>query len=254
MVFGSPKQRSTTGGVDARAGDAEFHRRLSLGDAARGIAGREDPCGGAAVEPGRSDPLAGRGVRHRGRDRAARRGVRQCSTCADEIDETEPHAVLGEPGISTNPPRACERVGRAALRDRGLEFKPVFETLRRRNYAGWISLEAFDFTPGAELLANRVAAPPGIGNRQTAIMSHYVVRRRSGVYRLRDCKKTVARRRAEGIVIDSLLTGHEHNLDEVRGQVDFQRTDIATMKRSRRSSAGPRSCFTRLQFRRCRGR
>jgi sugar phosphate isomerase/epimerase len=34
------------------------------------------------------------------------------------------------------------------------DFKPVFEVLRRRNYAGWISLEAFDFSPGAERLAN----------------------------------------------------------------------------------------------------
>jgi sugar phosphate isomerase/epimerase len=35
------------------------------------------------------------------------------------------------------------------------DFKPVFETLRRRGYMGWISLEAFDFTPGAEALANQ---------------------------------------------------------------------------------------------------
>src|ERR1019366_729173 len=34
------------------------------------------------------------------------------------------------------------------------DFRPVFEVLRRRNYAGWVSLEAFDFTPGAERLAN----------------------------------------------------------------------------------------------------
>jgi len=34
------------------------------------------------------------------------------------------------------------------------DYKPVLEALRRRNYAGWVSLEAFDFTPGAERLAN----------------------------------------------------------------------------------------------------
>jgi sugar phosphate isomerase/epimerase len=32
-------------------------------------------------------------------------------------------------------------------------FKPVFDVLRRRAYPGWISLEAFDFTPGAETIA-----------------------------------------------------------------------------------------------------
>jgi sugar phosphate isomerase/epimerase len=34
------------------------------------------------------------------------------------------------------------------------DYQPVLEVLRRRNYAGWVSLEAFDFTPGAERLAN----------------------------------------------------------------------------------------------------
>ena len=34
------------------------------------------------------------------------------------------------------------------------DFKPVLEVLQRRGYTGWVSLEAFDFTPGAERLAN----------------------------------------------------------------------------------------------------
>jgi D-psicose/D-tagatose/L-ribulose 3-epimerase len=33
------------------------------------------------------------------------------------------------------------------------DFKPVLDTLRRRNYQHWVSMEAFDFTPGAEKLA-----------------------------------------------------------------------------------------------------
>ena len=32
-------------------------------------------------------------------------------------------------------------------------FRPVFEVLARRGYKGWISLEAFDFTPGPERIA-----------------------------------------------------------------------------------------------------
>jgi sugar phosphate isomerase/epimerase len=35
----------------------------------------------------------------------------------------------------------------------GYDFGPVFEVLARRGYRGWISLEAFDFTPGPERLA-----------------------------------------------------------------------------------------------------
>jgi len=33
------------------------------------------------------------------------------------------------------------------------DFKPLFEVLWRRNYQHWVSLEAFDFTPGAEKIA-----------------------------------------------------------------------------------------------------
>ena len=33
------------------------------------------------------------------------------------------------------------------------DFKPVLAALGRLGYAGWISLEAFDFSPGAERLA-----------------------------------------------------------------------------------------------------
>ena len=35
----------------------------------------------------------------------------------------------------------------------GYDFAPVLEVLAHRGYRGWISLEAFDFTPGPELLA-----------------------------------------------------------------------------------------------------
>src|SRR4029077_17158199 len=34
------------------------------------------------------------------------------------------------------------------------DFKPILNVLQRRNFPGWVSLEAFDFTPGAERLAN----------------------------------------------------------------------------------------------------
>jgi sugar phosphate isomerase/epimerase len=34
------------------------------------------------------------------------------------------------------------------------DFRPVLDTLRRRGYPGWVSLEAFNFKPGAETIAN----------------------------------------------------------------------------------------------------
>ncbi|OYW13124.1 MAG: xylose isomerase, partial [Acidobacteriia bacterium 12-62-4] len=34
------------------------------------------------------------------------------------------------------------------------DFKPVFRVLAARGYTGWISMEAFDFTAGAERIAD----------------------------------------------------------------------------------------------------
>jgi len=34
------------------------------------------------------------------------------------------------------------------------DFRPVLQALRRLDYRGWVSLEAFDFKPGAEKIAN----------------------------------------------------------------------------------------------------
>jgi sugar phosphate isomerase/epimerase len=33
-------------------------------------------------------------------------------------------------------------------------FGEVFEVLARRDYRGWVSMEAFDFTPGGVKIAN----------------------------------------------------------------------------------------------------
>ena len=33
------------------------------------------------------------------------------------------------------------------------DFKPVLGVLKQRGYNGWISLEVFDFSPGAETIA-----------------------------------------------------------------------------------------------------
>jgi sugar phosphate isomerase/epimerase len=34
------------------------------------------------------------------------------------------------------------------------DFKPLLAKLAERNYPHWVSLEAFDFTPGAETIAS----------------------------------------------------------------------------------------------------
>jgi len=57
-------------------------------------------------------------------------------------------------------------------------------------------------------------------------MSHYVVTGGAGFIGSAIVRRLLNEGAAKVVVIDSLLTGHEHNLADIRGKVDFQRADI----------------------------
>ena len=151
MVLGSPAQRSTTGGLTR----AEATRNLveGLASIAPHAAARQVTVLLEALPASQCDVV-------RTLDEAAgivrEIGSPYLATLFDvhnAIDETEPHAALVERHL-----RHIRHVHVNELDGRhcgagGYDYKPVLEALRRGNYAGWISLEAFDFTPGAERLA-----------------------------------------------------------------------------------------------------
>ncbi len=69
------------------------------------------------------------------------------------IDEIEPHATLVERHYGVIRHVHVQELDGRHCGQGDYDFKPVFATLQRLNYPGWISLEAFDFTPGAERIA-----------------------------------------------------------------------------------------------------
>ena len=80
--------------------------------------------------------------------------VRSMFDVHNAIDESEPHAALVDRYFDYIRHVHVNELDGKHCGAGSYDFKPVLETLRRRNYAGWVSLEAFDFTPGAERLAN----------------------------------------------------------------------------------------------------
>ena len=69
------------------------------------------------------------------------------------IDETEPPAALVDRYFEHIRHVHVNELDGRRCGSGDYDFKPLFEVLRRRDYKGWISLEAFDFTPGAEEVA-----------------------------------------------------------------------------------------------------
>jgi nucleoside-diphosphate-sugar epimerase len=57
-------------------------------------------------------------------------------------------------------------------------------------------------------------------------MSHYVVTGGAGFIGSAIVRRLLSEGASKVVVIDNLLTGHERNLEEVRGQVDLRRADI----------------------------
>ena len=152
MVFGSPNQRASTGGLT---------REQATGNFIDGLAG----------------------VAPHAESRGVKVLVEALPIAQSDVVQTLAEAVaiveeIGSPAIGTmfDVHNAIdERESHAALVDRyfdfirhvhvneldgrhcgagSYDFTPVLEVLKRRGYTGWISLEAFDFTPGAERLAN----------------------------------------------------------------------------------------------------
>jgi D-psicose/D-tagatose/L-ribulose 3-epimerase len=151
MVFGSPVQRSTIDGSTIPEATARFVDGLSS------VAEQAEQRGVTILVE--ALPVAQANVVNTIAEAAAI--VSQISSPAiqtmfdthNAVDETEPHAALVEKYFDIiRHVHVNEMDGRhPGMGD--YDFKPVLKTLERLGYKGWVSLEAFDFSFGAEKIA-----------------------------------------------------------------------------------------------------
>ena len=152
MVFGSPKQRSTTGGLTRTEATRNFIDGLA--GVAPHAADRQVRVLVEALPANQSDVVetleeAVAIVREIGSPY-----IQTMFDVHNAIDEKLPHAALVERWFDYIRHVHVNELDGRHCGAGDYDYKPVLEALRRRNYAGWVSLEAFDFTPGAERLAN----------------------------------------------------------------------------------------------------
>ena len=152
MVFGSPKQRATTGGSTRE----EATRRM-----AEGLAAAAPHAADRAASLYCSKPCPSVNATWCNRSPKPPQSSRQ-----SVARRSKPCSTFTTPSTSVSlTPALIERyyghirhvhVNELDGRHCGAgdyDFRPIFETLRRLEYPGWISLEAFDFSVGAERLA-----------------------------------------------------------------------------------------------------
>jgi D-psicose/D-tagatose/L-ribulose 3-epimerase len=151
LVFGSPKQRGTTGGLNRAAATQHFvdgFASVAPQAGERGVTMLME-----ALPSGQCDvvtSLAEAAALVRQIDHPA---VRTMFDVHNAVEETEPHGTLVERHYDLIRHVHVNELDGRHPGTGSYDFKPVFEVLRRRAYTGWISAEIFDFTPGAETIA-----------------------------------------------------------------------------------------------------
>ena len=156
MVFGSPVQRGTTGGSNSAQGRAEAMERFAQGlesvaahAAERNVRILVEALPGAQCDVLNTMEESAALVR-----RIASPGVQTMFDTHNAVDEIEPHATLVERYFELIRHIHVNEMDGKHCGAGDYDFAPLLQTLKRQNYAGWISLEAFDFSPGPERVAS----------------------------------------------------------------------------------------------------
>jgi sugar phosphate isomerase/epimerase len=153
LVFGSPKQRCTTGGLSRQEATRLFTEGLA--GVSQHAMDRKVTVLAEALPRDQCDVLLSL--------QEAVELVRQIDSPAirtmfdvhNAVDETEPHAEIVD--------RYFEYIRHVHVNETDgrhpgqgdYDFRSLLEVLARKNYQGWVSAEVFDFSPGAEVIAEQ---------------------------------------------------------------------------------------------------
>ena len=151
MVFGSPKQRGATGGIsrqDATRNYVDGLRTVVSHAEARGVTILVE-----ALPIGQCDVITTLAEAAAVVNEISSPAVRTMFDTHNAVDEVEPHARLVDRYFDLIRHVHINEMDGRHPGTGNYDFKPLLEVLRRRDYRRWVSLEAFDFTPGAEKIA-----------------------------------------------------------------------------------------------------
>jgi sugar phosphate isomerase/epimerase len=151
MVLGSPKQRCVTGGLTRD--EATRHLSEGLAMLAPHAASR---CVTVLLEALPADQCDVILTLDEAVETVCAIGSPAIQTMFDvhnAVDEAEPHDALIEKHFGHIRHVHVNEIDGRHCGASDYDFKPVLRMLRRLGYTGWVSLEAFDFSPGAERLA-----------------------------------------------------------------------------------------------------
>lgn len=156
MVFGSPKQRSAVDGLTPEEATLNFVEGLQA------VASQAEERGVKllieALPLEQTDVILTLEEAVSLVKQIGSPAIRTMFDTHNAVDEKEDHAVLVDRyfdyiehvHVNETDGSHCGWVKAGA---KPYDFVPLLKTLKRRDYSKWISLEAFDFTPGAEKLA-----------------------------------------------------------------------------------------------------
>ncbi|MDQ6760882.1 MAG: sugar phosphate isomerase/epimerase [Acidobacteriota bacterium] len=151
MVFGSPQQRATTGGVTRSEAIANYTEGLA-GVAAQAL-DRRVTILVEALPLNQCDVINSLAEAVSVVEQIGSPAVRTMFDTHNAVDQSEPHATLVDRYFDYVRHVHVNELDGRHPGTADYDFRAIFEVLRHRNYRHWISMEAFDFSPGAEKIA-----------------------------------------------------------------------------------------------------